>query len=259
MSSTFDVREVAARIISSSGRNARALPRDIEYAALELPVHVEHIADLSPSKVDAWLHRKLNWPMPAVLDRRHLRGCLVAHRGHGLIFLDSFETDDERRFTLSHELAHFIGHYLAARNLAIARLGPSIIPVLDGERAPTPSERLSGVLARCPLGVFRDVMGRDRAEVLTATAERIESEADAAAFLALAPAPDVAARCRVAGRSLERDGLLHTLQAEFGLARNDAIHHLPVVLQYVRRQTPTLVESLRAAAIESGKGGDRSI
>ena len=259
MNGSFNVRVVAAEIVSTSEWAARTFPRDIELAALSQPVHVELILDLTLAKIDAWLHRYLNW-MPAVaMDNRRLRGCLVAHRGRALIFLEATETDEERRFTLSHELAHFIGHYLAARNLAIARLGPTIVAVLDGDRPPTAAERLSGVLARCPLGIFRDVLGRDGGEPLTAAAERMEAEADAAAFLAIAPPAEVAAQCANAGRRLDRAGVLQTLTADFGLACTDAVHHLPVVLRLIRRQAPSLVESLKVAAIASGKSHERSI
>jgi hypothetical protein len=257
MSGGFNVRAVAAELVSSSDRTARTFPRDVRFAALSLPVHVELIEDLTPSKIDIWLHRHLNWRAPTTTDDRRLRGCLVAHRGRAFIFLEACESADERRFTLSHELAHFVGHYLAARELAITRLGPSVVAVLDGDRAPTAAERLSGVLARCPLGIFRDVLDRDGAEPLTETADRMETEADAAAFLALAPPADVAARCETAGRQLDRDGVLKTLQDHFGLAYADASRHLPVVLQFVRRQAPTLVESLRAAATASGTTSGR--
>jgi hypothetical protein len=259
MSSGFEARAVAAEIVSSSDRTARAFPRDVEFAALSLPVHVELIESLTLNKINAWLHRYLSWSPSTNGDNRRLRGCLVAHRGHAFIFLEACETIEERRFTLSHELAHFIGHYLAARRLAIARLGPSIVAVLDGDRAPTPAERLSGVLARCPLGIFREVLDRDGAEPLTAAAYRMETEADAAAFLALAPSADVAGRCKIAGRRRDRDGLLQTLQVDFGLACADATRHLPVVLQFVRRQAPTLVESLRTAATASVRTSGRSI
>jgi IrrE N-terminal-like domain len=259
MSVVFNARAVAAEIISSSGRSSPTFPRDIEFSVLSMPVHVELIMQLTPNKIAEWLQRHLKWPLPTIADNRRLRGCLVAHRGHAFIFLEASESVEERRFTLSHELAHFIGHYLAAREFAIARLGSSIASVLDGDRDPTSAERLSGVLARCPLGIFRDVLDRDGSEPLTANAERMESEADTAAFLALAPPGDVKTRCEAANRRSDRDGLLQTLQTDFGLARADAVHHLPVVLQFVRRQIPTLVESLKAAAAENGKPLGRSI
>jgi IrrE N-terminal-like domain len=258
MSGSFNVRVVAAEIVGTSDRTARTFPRDVESAALSLPVHVELIQGLTLRKIDAWLHRHLSWSPHLITDNRQLRGCLVAHRGRACIFLEASETKEQRRFTLSHELAHFIGHYLAARKVAIARFGPSIGVVLDGDRRPSPAERLSGVLIGCPLGVYQDVLDRDGSEPVTAAAERMEAEADAAAFMALAPSADVAARCRASGRRLDRDGILQTLQADFGLASTDAIHHLPVVLKLSRQQAPTLVESLRAAATASGKTSERS-
>jgi hypothetical protein len=258
MSRGFDVRAVAADIVSRSHRTARGLPLDVEFAALSLPVHIELIANLTLNKIDSWLHRYLNWSPSNIGDNRRLRGCLVAHRGHAFIFLEAGETEDERWFTLSHELAHFVGHYLGARGLAIARLGPSIVAALDGDRLATPAERLSGVLARCPIGVYREVLDRDGAEPLTAAADRMEFEADAAAFSAVAPPAEVAERCKAAGRRLDREGILRTIQVDFGLACADAIRHLPVVLQFVRPQAPTLVESLRAAAVASERTSGRS-
>ena len=257
MSNGFDIRTVASEIVSVSA--VRAFPRDVVLAALSHPIHVELIAELSPKKIDDWLYRQLHWSRPDTADYRGLRGCLVAHRGRALIFLEASETENERRFTLSHELAHFIGHYLAARKKAIARLGPSVVAVLDGDRAPTAAERLSGVLAGCPLGVFRDVLARNGGEPLTIVAERMESEADGAVFQALAPPIEVVAQCKIAGRRLDRTGVLETLVTDFGLACADATHHLPVVLAFLRRQAPTLVESLKAAAAASGKGPERSI
>lgn len=257
MSNSFDIRAVAAEILLGSA--ARMFPRDIALAALSHPIHVEFIAQLTPDKIDGWLSRHLSWPRPSISDHRRLRGCLVAHRGRALVFLEATETEAERRFTLSHELAHFIGHYLAARTKAIARLGLSVVAVLDGDRPPTAAERLSGVLAGCPLGVFRDVLSREAGEPLTASAERMEREADAAAFHALAPAMEVIALCKTAERQLDRTGILETLEIDFGLARADAEIHLPVVLGLVRRQAPTLVESLKAAAAASGKERERPI
>ena len=257
MSNGFNARAVAATIALSVG--ARAFPRDVEFAALALPVHIEHVKDLTPYKVDKWLSTRLAWDNPSSRDNRRIRGCLVAHRGHAVIFVEANESEDERRFTLAHELAHFVGHYLAVRERAVARFGPSIVAVLDGERPPTPAERLSGVLLRNPLGIFRDVLDRDGTEPLTDTAERMEIEADTAAFLALAPPTEVVSRCDAVHKNRNRDCLLQTLRVEFGLAPRDAFCHLPVVLKAIRSQTPSLVESLRDAAAASEKGPARSI
>jgi hypothetical protein len=145
MSSGFNVRAIAAEIASISDRTARTFPRDMEAAALFLPVHVERIQHLTLGNVDTWLRCELDWSSPTNTNGRPLRGCLIAHRGQGIIFLEASETIDQQRFTLAHELAHFIGHYLGLRDTAIARLGPSIVAALDGDRAPTSAERLSGV------------------------------------------------------------------------------------------------------------------
>jgi hypothetical protein len=258
MSGGFNVRAVAAEIVATSQRSARVFPLDVETAALFLPVHVELVKGLTLSKISAWLQSQLEWLEESNLSDRQLRGCLVAHRGRGIIFLEEAESVAERRFTLAHELAHFIGHYLALREAATARLGSSIVPALDGDRLPTAAERLSGVLAKCPIGIFQDVLSRDGVEPTTVVADRMENEADAAAFLALAPPQDVVARCRATQRQIDRNGLLETLLNDFGLAKADALNHVPVVLHFVRKQAPSLVESLKAAAASEKRPG-RSI
>jgi len=248
MTLPFDVTETANRIVAPRAHPGSGFPRDVEAAALTMPVSVELVRHLTPQKVDEWLRRHVGWDRPPILDGRAVRGCLVAHRSHAFIFLEEAEADDERRFTLAHELAHFHGHYLAARELAIARLGPRVAEVLDGDRQASHAERLSGVLARCPLGVFRDVLGRVDAGPASMLADRMEAEADAAAFQALAPALMVLQHCPP-GRAPTTETIVGTLTAQFGLARNDARHHAPAVLRLYGRTEPSLVDRLRAAAM----------
>jgi Zn-dependent peptidase ImmA (M78 family) len=40
----------------------------------------------------------------------------MARAGHGFISLDGSDADDERRFSLAHELAHFLLDYQDPRN-----------------------------------------------------------------------------------------------------------------------------------------------
>lgn len=247
MSRAFSAQGVAGRIARHPHGGAWPFPRDMEEAALGFPVEVVDIGGLTSAGVAGWLCRALGWPPEVRADRR-LRGCLVAHRGQGLIFLDAEEDADGCRFALAHELAHFVGHYLAGRELAAARLGARVLEALDGDRAPSPAERLSGVLAGCPLGVFHDALERDGGTPLTALAERMECEADAAAFAVLAPTLSVLAKCVATGSEPDRANIVRTLCGEFGLAAADALRHAPAVLATVRAGAPTLVDNLRSAA-----------
>jgi hypothetical protein len=185
------------------------------------------------------------------MPERRLRGCLVAHRGRGLVFLD----DDEAaamRFAAAHEIAHFVGHYLNRREVALARLGPDILYVLDGVREASPAERMGGILAGCPLGVFTDVMMRQGGQPTTTGAERIEYEADEAAFIALAPIGVVIAKTLASSGEISRSAVVQSLLQDFGLSPLDAERHAPKILSAVARTRPTFVEGLRLAASRSG-------
>jgi hypothetical protein len=120
-------------------------------------------------------------------DRR-LSGCLLAYKDIGIIFIDSNLPEEERRFTLAHELAHFLLDYRAPRLRALAALGEGIRPVLDGLRPATIEERVHAVLEGTPLGVMGHLMERPTAGLPSSAVLGIESRADRLALELLAPA-----------------------------------------------------------------------
>lgn len=227
-------------------------PRDLEAAApLSLPVSVVTIAELTTTAVEDMLGRTLGWTGTGIAKRR-LRGCLVAHCGHGIIFLDE-DNAGARRFAFAHELAHFVGHYLSRRELAVARLGLGILDVLDARRPATREERLGGILSNCPLGAFGDAIERDGSVPLNPAAELMEAEADEAAFLALSPIGEViGATIRAEGR-VERRLVAEVLVELFGLSPIDAERHAPRVVAASARGRTSLVDSLRQAASETAR------
>lgn len=243
----FDVATVAARMTAGVDLVDPSFPRDLATTApLTMPVSIIIRPSLTTAVVARTLHAATGRG-GANLRIRPLRGFLVAHSGCGMIFLD----DDDlasMRFALAHELAHFVGHYLSRRELAIARLGPDIVHVLDGARAATAQERLAAIFLGCPLGTFTDVMERDDGVPLNARAEIMEYEADEAAFLALAPVGAVVAHTTKREGRVERGGVVSTLIEVFGLSANDADRHAPRVVNAVDRRMPSLVDQLREAS-----------
>lgn len=187
MDRLFLIENTAQEFWALAGR-AGALPYDIETAiTLSLPLEVYPIPALRVSHLLDWTKRAgITHHIPG--KDRLLHGCLLADKGHGTIFFDISDPEDEQRFTLAHELAHFLLDYQLPRQRAITILGSAIIPVLDAECPPTLEERLHAVLSDVPLGVVSHLMERPDNGVPTNTVIDVENRADRLALELLAPA-----------------------------------------------------------------------
>jgi hypothetical protein len=140
----------------------RTFPRNIEQAILRnFPVAIIHLPKLGLTSIKKWLETR-DLEMPFAGKERHIRACLLARCGHGLIFLDGTDPDDERRFSLAHEIAHYILDYHIKRQAIIRLFGNKIIDVLDGKREATIEERLNGILSGITVGPFMHLMDRDK-------------------------------------------------------------------------------------------------
>jgi IrrE N-terminal-like domain len=117
---------------------------------------------------------------------RPLRGLLMAARGVGVVFLDGTLPHAERRFTVAHELGHFLLDYLEARE-RVLREAPSLLEVVDGWRSPTPTERAQAVLARVPIGLHAHLLERDVRGGAAVDIEAVEDAASQFALEVLAP------------------------------------------------------------------------
>lgn len=149
---------------------------------------------------------------------RPLRACLVASAGAGFIFLDAADPPREQAFSLAHEVAHFLRHYLEPRRRACRRLGEQVLAVLDGARPPTEGERVHALLRGVPIGCHVHLMGRGpRREALTGEVAVAEEEADRLAYELLAPAAAVSARLGEVEGEAGRARAVEVLRAVFGL------------------------------------------
>lgn len=162
-------------------------PRNLErYVALALPLTIIKLPRLRITDVQDWLARRGAAIGFACRDRQ-LRGCLVAYRGEGIIFTDGADAQAEIRFTIAHELAHFLVDYIYPRSLALSTFGISVREVLDGLRAPTISERLQAVFASRPLALHIDLMERTSGGDSSSSVHAIEARADRVGLALLAP------------------------------------------------------------------------
>jgi hypothetical protein len=221
-----------------------APPRDLAHVvSRQLPLSVVSLAHLSVTGVERWLTQR-HVPYRFLCRDRALCGCIVAARGHGLLFLDADDAADERRFTAAHEIAHFLLDYDAPRRRALALFGESIRPVLDGERPPTAEERIDAVLSSLALGIYVDMMPRSaQGSIDQGSILRAEERADRLALELLAPAEQVLAQLpAVATQPLERMCMAtEVLISVYGLPRQVARTYAAAV---VRQPQPSTAEWL---------------
>jgi len=155
------------------------------------PLCVVMLPQLKVSRVESWFQQQ-GIPFCFLCQDRSLCGCIIAVRGTCFIFADSSDPDDERRYTIAHEVAHFLLDYLYPRLKVLRIFGESILPVLDGERTPTKTETLDAWLSSIKFGTYTDLMPRsstgaiDQAYILPA-----EEQADRLALELLAPAEQI--------------------------------------------------------------------
>jgi hypothetical protein len=231
------VTELAGRFWASAGPPP-PFPRDLTAAATAaLSLRVARLPGLRLGGVRAWLARN-RVACPADETDRPLRACLVTRAGFGFVFLDADDPAEELRFSLAHEVAHFLRDYDALRRAAVARLGPATLEVFDGKRPATAEERLHAVFRGVPVAAHVHLLRRDHSGRPRTEAEReAEAAADSLAFELLAPA-ELFTGFADAGAIQAR------LEAEFGLPATAAAAYA-AALRPPEPPTDPFVERLR--------------
>jgi hypothetical protein len=195
-------------------------PRNLDRSlALALPIALVKLPRLRLQDIELWLQRR-NVNFRFDCESRTVRGCLVAYGGQGLIFVDGTDPDDERRFTLAHEIGHFLSDYWQPRKAAINKYGDEITEVIDRIRPPTVSERIYALLASTKIKIHTDLMERNkRLNDMSGELWQIEDRADRIALALLAPSELVLTKADISSStySQRESKLVYLLQIEFGL------------------------------------------
>ena len=209
------IHEIADRFWADADGTPPNFPRDLlEVACWALPIAAVELADLSIDRINAWLAER-DSELGLTVPNRPLRACILVHQGSGVLFVDAADADDERRFSVAHELAHFLIEYTVPREQARARLGESVLLVLDGRRAASADERIGAVLGRVALDAGLHLMERTPDGHLPGReASTAERRADELAFELLAPFDAVQA-CWP--DQADRQTVAATLRRTFGL------------------------------------------
>lgn len=205
-------------------------PRSLEATvSWALPLAIVKLPRLWLAEVHRWLaEREIDFQSPGT--NRPLRACLLARGGYGLVFVDGSDPADERRLSLAHEIAHFLWDYLDPRRRALEALGERILPVLDGDRAPSIGEQVDGVLRGVALGTFQHLMERTASGSISQIAVlEAEDRADRLALELLAPRRIVVDRLMSRGMQWREPAAFAVAEAllvqDFGLPAPVAKHY----------------------------------
>ena len=219
-------------------------PRSLEQlVSLALPAKLIKLSHLKLHTIENWLTSR-----GAVYRfncrSRAVRGCLVAYGGQGLIFIDETDPEDERRFTIAHEIGHFIIDYLLVRETAISKFGDRIVEVFDGLRQASVTERVHALLAGASLGVYTNLMERD--EVGGLELWEVEDRADRVALALLAPPEEVLSESDTSFLRFQQrlEGMVSVLHEHFGLPTSVANPYAWSLLESIGRGQ-SWVETLR--------------
>jgi hypothetical protein len=212
--------ELASAFWARAGER-EPFPRNLRHSiAKAVPLTVVLLPGLSIDAVLKWLQRS-GIVCDLGTENRPLRACLVARYGHGVAFVDGSDAEAEQRFSLAHELAHFLRDYWQVRQQVANRVGPAALEVLDGVRPATREERLDALLTNTGMGLRVHLMERDvNGNPASGTIADAERSADRLAYELLAPAGDVLAGGLTTTK--DRPAIEEALRTVYGLPRRQA-------------------------------------
>jgi hypothetical protein len=235
------VHALAATFWRLAGGDDGRFPRDLRGAvARAFPLTPVHLPDLQVSDVEDWLWAQGVRCRLAVLDRP-LHACLVAHGGSAIVFLDRTDNDAQRRFSLAHELAHFLGDYWEPRRRAVEQFGPGVLAVFDGTRQPLAEERIQALLAQVPIGFRIHLLERNPdGSIANREVDEVEANADRLALQLLAPEELVLEALERVAPEDRREAAWRMLVERFGLPADSAERYAAALVPAERKPSPFL-------------------
>ena len=181
--------ETAEQFWRDAGRANELHPRDLEAAiANSVDLAVLEMENLSLDKIRKELERR-HIPIPLAVQDRPVRGCLIATKGVGFAFIEKRDSPEERRFTLAHELAHFLRDHRFYRERARKILGQRGIEIFDGKSPPTVKEELEAILRGLWLRPNIHLLEREQEQLFEI--RRVEADADRLALEILVPEKEI--------------------------------------------------------------------
>jgi len=122
-------------------------------------IAVQPVANLDIHKVQTVIQRLGGSLETSVLDEYSaLAGFLYAYRGSGVIFIEAMDTEERQKFSLAHELGHFVIEYYQPIHLKYG--SSNTIPLFVEEQT---RDMRQVVAARC---TKRDIYGDDEPHIV---------------------------------------------------------------------------------------------
>jgi len=243
MSTPLWVVETAEAFWAEAGE-LEPFPRNLRRPSAQgFPIAIVLLPSLRVGKIEEWLgHQHIVCHVDT--QDRTLRACLVARCGQALIFLDGTDPDNEQRFSMAHELSHFLLHYWRPRREAVHRLGYEILEVLDGVRLARVDERVHALVSGIDVGFHVHLMGKTEQDGSTSsTIVAAENDADRLAFELLAPGDLVIRRIEHLPPNELRDAAFHLLEDVFELPTQEAARYSRILVP-AHRPSDSLIRRL---------------
>jgi len=242
--------ELAASFWAAVGE-PEPFPRNLRNAiARTVPLTIVSLPNLRIESASRWLE-KVQAPCRIESSDRPLHGMLVTFRGLGFVFLNGADGEDEQRYSLAHELSHFLRDYWRPRQRVRQQLGDAGLEILDGDRMASIEERAVAAIESLPLQCQTHLLERTPdGSPASRSIGRAERDADRLAFELLAPV------FHLSGTDLERrprgewPDVLHN---RYGFPRWAAEQYLRI-LSPEERSEPllfSLTDAIRATRRES--------
>lgn len=217
-----------------------AFPRDLRRAARRATVlDVIDIDRLDIVQMCDWLGAN-NVVCELDMSNRRLHAALVVRAQSAFVFVDARDGEQEQRFSLAHEIAHFLRDYWMPRRRLQQRLGAEAATnVFEGRRAAQPEERFHALLGRIELGFDIHLLERGEHRPHSPRLAQAEADADRLAYELLAPAEHVAGRVSGTPTAVE---LAIVLREEYGLPEEQALRYAGLLLPAPPPTAPFLTD-----------------
>lgn len=119
---------------------------DISSAVDEvLPVDVIYLKRLSLAEIKHWLENR-GVKTEFEVNDRPLHGVIMIQEGFGFIFVDADDGTIQQRFTIAHEVSHFLLDYQIPRENAMLAIGTEIEDVLNGKAEATRFQQVKALI-----------------------------------------------------------------------------------------------------------------